>query len=335
MPQGYAVPLPQRLFDSNGLPANNWKIWTYIAGSTTPLTTYSDAGLSSANLNPIRTDPSGYFRAFVADAVLVKLVVTNASDAAQFTIDSLEPMQDQAPAPAPVTPVPTGGIIAFGGAAAPTGFLLCNGAIVSRATYSALFTAISTLFGAGDGSTTFGLPDLRGRFPLGVAASGTGSTLGGTGGAIDHVHTGPSHTHTGPSHTHTGPSHTHTGPSHTHTIAGHTHTIAHTHSVPRDGWGGVENIPPLQGRVVVGNAAGIAEDASVYQATADTTSGGSSGADSGSTSLTTAAGGTGATGADGTGDTGASGTGATGASGTGNTGTANAPFQAVSYIIKT
>ncbi|MBI1996528.1 MAG: hypothetical protein HYS66_08675, partial [Deltaproteobacteria bacterium] len=45
-------------------------------------------------------------------------------------------------------------------------------------------------------STTFTLPDLRQRFVLGVAASGTGSTLGGVGGGIDHTHTGPSHTHT-------------------------------------------------------------------------------------------------------------------------------------------
>jgi microcystin-dependent protein len=44
--------------------------------------------------------------------------------------------------------------------------------------------------------TSFNVPDLRGRFPLGVASSGTGSTLAGTGGALDHTHTGPSHTHT-------------------------------------------------------------------------------------------------------------------------------------------
>lgn len=323
------------MLDLNGALAVGWKIWTYVAGTSTPLITYSDSALTSQNANPIVTDASGFYRAYVAAGILVKAQVYNSADAFQYTDDPLEPQIPQ-PTPAAAATYPAGMIFGYGGAAAPAGgYLLCNGALVSRSTYAALFTAIGTTFGAGDGTTTFGLPDLRGRFPLGVAASGTGSTLGGTGGAIDHVHTGPSHTHTGPSHTHTGPSHTHTGPSHTHTIAGHTHTIAHTHSVPRDGWGGVENIPPLQGRVVVGNAAGIAEDASVYQATADTTSGGSSGADSGSTSLTTAAGGTGATGADGTGDTGASGTGATGASGTGNTGTANAPFQAVSYIIKT
>lgn len=85
--------------------------------------------------------------------------------------------------------VEPGTILMFGGAAAPTGYLLCNGAAVSRTTFAALFTAIGVVFGPGDGSTTFNVPDMRQRFPLGKAASGTGSTLGGTGGLIDHVHT--------------------------------------------------------------------------------------------------------------------------------------------------
>jgi len=87
-----------------------------------------------------------------------------------------------------VSGLPTGGILPYGAATAPTGFLLCNGAAVSRATYAALFAIIGTTFGAGDGSTTFNVPDLRQRFPLGLAASGTGNTLGGTGGTIDHTH---------------------------------------------------------------------------------------------------------------------------------------------------
>lgn len=84
--------------------------------------------------------------------------------------------------------MPTGVIVPFGGSSAPAGHLLCNGAAVSRTTYADLFAVIGTTYGAGDGSTTFNVPDMRGRFPLGKAASGTGSTLGGTGGAIDHTH---------------------------------------------------------------------------------------------------------------------------------------------------
>ena len=84
---------------------------------------------------------------------------------------------------------PVGSIIAYGGSSAPSGgWALCDGSAVNRTTFASLFTAISTAFGIGDGSTTFNLPDLRQRFPLGKAASGTGSTLGGTGGNIDHTH---------------------------------------------------------------------------------------------------------------------------------------------------
>lgn len=132
--------------------------------------------------------------------------------------------------------LPVGTVIPYAGSSVPTGWLLCDGTAVSRATYAALFTVVGTSYGVGDGATTFNLPDLRQRFPLGKAASGTGSTLGATGGAIDHSHTGPSHNHTitaggtgatgAPSATTTVQSgvgatvasdtHTHTGPSHDH-----------------------------------------------------------------------------------------------------------------------
>ncbi len=89
------------------------------------------------------------------------------------------------------------GIIkSFAGTSAPVGHLLCDGAAVSRTTYAALFSAVGTTYGAGDGSTTFNLPNMKGRFPLGKADSGTGATLGQTGGAIDHKHTIDAHYHT-------------------------------------------------------------------------------------------------------------------------------------------
>ena len=66
------------------------------------------------------------------------------------------------------SPLPAGTILAFGGSAAPSGWLLCNGATVSRSLYAGLFAAISGAWGTGDGSTTFHLPDLRGRFLRGV-----------------------------------------------------------------------------------------------------------------------------------------------------------------------
>lgn len=82
----------------------------------------------------------------------------------------------------------------YAGTTAPSGWLLCDGSAISRTTYANLFGVISTTYGSGDGSTTYNLPDLRQRFTMGVAASGTGNALGATGGSIDHTHT-ITHTH--------------------------------------------------------------------------------------------------------------------------------------------
>lgn len=92
----------------------------------------------------------------------------------------------------------------WGGAIAgiPTGYLFCNGAAVSRTTYAALYTAIGTKHGAGDGSTTFNLPDRRNKFPIGAhsdSSSIANTTVTGastkTGGSKDAI--AVSHTHTG------------------------------------------------------------------------------------------------------------------------------------------
>jgi microcystin-dependent protein len=95
--------------------------------------------------------------------------------------------------------LPAGTIVAYGGPAAtaggattiPTGWLLCDGSAVSRATYAALFSAIGINFGSGDGINTFNLPDLRGRFARGAdhgagndpdAATRAASNAGGPSG---------------------------------------------------------------------------------------------------------------------------------------------------------
>lgn len=112
--------------------------------------------------------------------------------------------------------VPSGVVVPFAGSSAPAGWLLCYGQAVSRTAYAALFTVISTTFGAGDGSTTFNVPDLRGRVAAGVDNMGgtaagrvtsggsgiTGTTLSATGGAETVTLTAahmPSHTHSVPS----------------------------------------------------------------------------------------------------------------------------------------
>lgn len=181
--------------------------------------------------------------------------------------------QTWATSDASVTPT---GVVAFFGAASspaiPAGWLVCNGLAVSRVTYSALFAVIGTTYGAGDGATTFNVPDLRGRFPVG-ANSGTFTVLGGTGGAervtLAASESGlPSHTHgpgtlstaTGGSHAHTynaagasefdaatgnhavvptGSDTTATGGSHTHGISGSTSSVSATAASFSH-----ENLPP-------------------------------------------------------------------------------------------
>ena len=94
----------------------------------------------------------------------------------------------------------TSGVIKlFSGAAAPTGWLLCNGAAISRTTYAALFAITGILYGVGDGSTTFNIPDLRGRVPVGLSTDTEFDALGETGGEKTHVLTVAelaAHTHT-------------------------------------------------------------------------------------------------------------------------------------------
>jgi microcystin-dependent protein len=96
--------------------------------------------------------------------------------------------------------IPVGVIQQFAGSSVPSGFLLCDGSAVSRATYADLFAVIGTTYGTGNGSTTFNLPDLRGRAPIG-AGQGSGLTnraLGAKVGAETHqlaTSEMPSHTH--------------------------------------------------------------------------------------------------------------------------------------------
>lgn len=121
--------------------------------------------------------------------------------------------------------VPIGSVIDFAGANAPAGWFFCAGQALSRTTYSELFAVIGTSYGAGNGSTTFNLPDLRGRVPAGrddmngtnanrlsTVYGAAARTLGGSFGnpsytlALTEI---PSHNHTGV--TGTAGQHAHTG----------------------------------------------------------------------------------------------------------------------------
>jgi len=114
--------------------------------------------------------------------------------------------------------VPAGTVNTFVGALAPSGYLICDGSAVSRTTYAALFSVIGTSYGSGNGSTTFNLPDMRGRNVMGRNTSdGAFNGMGEKGGAKTHTLSLaeiPSHRHTV-----NPPSST------TLTIAGHTHSV--------------------------------------------------------------------------------------------------------------
>ena len=141
---------------------------------------------------------------------------------------------------------PSGAMVMFGGASAPTGWLLCDGAAVSRATYATLFAAIGTTWGVGNGSTTFNVPDLRGRAPIGVGqGSGlTARTLGQKIGEEAHAlieGENGAHAHVGGAHTHT---------TTISTVAGGTATN------PKGGDGGTSNVSTGSGGAVATTSSG-------------------------------------------------------------------------------
>lgn len=94
---------------------------------------------------------------------------------------------------------PTGAITAFAGTVAPQGWLLCDGSAVSRTTYADLFAVIGTAYGAGNGTSTFNLPNLQGRVPVGRNGSEAEfDELGDSGGEKEHTLTVdemPTHSH--------------------------------------------------------------------------------------------------------------------------------------------
>lgn len=141
---------------------------------------------------------------------------------------------------------PIGIIMDYAGATAPTGWLLCYGQAVSRTTYADLFAVVGTAFGVGDGSTTFNVPDLRGRIIAGKDnMGGTAATRLTTGrGGVDGITLGA----VGGSETHTltaaqMPAHTHTGT--TASSGNHSHTISYADR--GDGFGGSPSMSTVAG----------------------------------------------------------------------------------------
>lgn len=159
-----------QFFSNDGLPLNGGKIQTYQAGSTTPLTTYTDSSGLIANTNPIilGTDGRPPSTIWLEDGFFYKFVLSTASDVVIQTYDNLYGIIGTAPSPP--TPLPSGTIVLWSGSigSIPAGWVLCNG--------------------------NNGTPDLRNRFIVGAGSTYAVDATGGSADAIvvSHTHTATS-----------------------------------------------------------------------------------------------------------------------------------------------
>ncbi len=167
----------QQFFDDNGVPLAGGLIYTYQAGSSTPLVTYTDNGGTIANANPIVLDASGRTpqQIWLLTGYSYKFVLQNADAVLIQTLDNIYPILQNAPASAPA--IPSGCILLWSGSTGsiPATWYLCDG--------------------------TNGTPDLRDRFIVGAGNSYAVNATGGTADAIvvSHTHTAsvtdPGHVH--------------------------------------------------------------------------------------------------------------------------------------------
>jgi microcystin-dependent protein len=171
-----SVGIGQQFFDNNGVPLAGGLIYTYQAGSSTPLVTYTDNGGTTANANPIVLDSSGRVpnEIWLLNGYSYKFIITSASGTSLITLDNLYGILQTAPAV--TNTVPSGLIAIWSGSTGsiPSGWLLCNG--------------------------SNGTPDLRNSFILGA---GNAYAVGATGGSTDAIVVSHTHSITDPGHIHT------------------------------------------------------------------------------------------------------------------------------------
>jgi hypothetical protein len=154
-------------FDNNGAPLNAGKIYTYQAGSSTPLATYADSSGLTANANPIILGTSGRppNDIWLLEGYFYKFILKDSSDVTIQTYDNLYGIIGATPPAA--TPIPAGGIFLWSGSigSIPAGYVLCNG--------------------------SNGTPDLRDKFVVGAGSTYAVDATGGSANAIvvTHDHT--------------------------------------------------------------------------------------------------------------------------------------------------
>jgi hypothetical protein len=166
-----------QFFNNDGLPLNAGKLYTYQAGSTTPLSTFTDSSGLIANTNPIilGTDGRPPSTIWLTEGFFYKFVLATSSNVTIQTYDNLYGIIGATPPSA--TPIPAGGIFLWSGSigSIPAGYVLCNG--------------------------SNGTPDLRDRFVVGAGSTYAVNATGGSADAVvvSHTHaatvTDPTHTH--------------------------------------------------------------------------------------------------------------------------------------------
>jgi hypothetical protein len=165
----------QQFFDNNGLPLSGGLLYTYQAGSSTLLTTYTTVNGTIANTNPIVLDSAGRpaNEIWMQTGYSYKFILQTSAAVTLITLDNLYPILQNASATA--TTIPTGLIAIWSGATGsiPSGWTLCNG--------------------------TNGTPDLRNSFIIGA---GSTYAVGQTGGSADAIVVSHTHTITDPGHLH-------------------------------------------------------------------------------------------------------------------------------------
>jgi microcystin-dependent protein len=201
-----------QFFNDSGVPLAGGLIFTYAAGGTTPLVTYTSSSGLVAHPNPIILDSAGRINEiWIPEGTSYKFVLKTATNVSIGSFDNLFPI---ASLPVSIANggtgastangakinlglgtflVPTGSLIMWPSNTIPSDWKLCDGAAISRVTYATLFSLLGTAFGAGDGSTTFNLPNYKNRLPYGADAVVVGATGGSTTITTNNL---PSHTHT-------------------------------------------------------------------------------------------------------------------------------------------
>ena len=177
-----------QIVSPTGTPYVGAQMFFYVTGTTTPQNTWADNGLTTPNANPVVADSAtGFFPAiYLSQSVAYKVVAYTQNPNPAVPSTPASPQGTQLWVRDPIGQASLGsgqsvqGILGevrdFVGPAAliPPQWYLCYGQAVSRATFAAAFAVIGTAYGVGDGSTTFGLPDLRGRGTFGL------DNMGGT-----------------------------------------------------------------------------------------------------------------------------------------------------------